>query len=978
MFFGIINPISILEKSLSMSDDVSLFQDTLIKSLKFGFVDNVKYQEGGYSPQILINDPEVKRYVLADLQEELAKCQSFYISVAFITQSGIALIKSQLSDLMDKGIKGKILISPYLDFNGPIAMQELLKLKNVEVRLTPESMQMHAKFYLFEHKGKQVLISGSSNLTHNALKINYEWNIKLTSTYNGELIRATKLEFDKIWDKSDQLTEERISSYARKRQKTIRLDQLKDEDTAEYQLGQIRPNKMQQEALRGLAAIRRSGKNKALVISATGTGKTFLSAFDVQQFEPERMLFIVHREQILQKSLKDFQKVLQFADSEGLIYHSGADLKGKKYIFATIQTISRDYNLNLFPDDFFDYILIDEVHKAGADSYKKVINYFKPEFYLGMTATPERTDGQNIYELFDYNIAYEIRLQDALDNDMLCPFIYYGVKDIEVEGCLIDENTTIANLTSDERVRHILSKIEFYGVSGTSVKGLIFCSSKQEAHELAVKLNQQGKRCRALTGDDNIETRNGVVAQLENGELDYILTVDIFNEGIDIPSVNQVVMLRNTQSSIVFVQQLGRGLRKHESKEYVTIIDFIGNYKNNYLIPIALFGDKSMNKDNYRRELREPNILNGLTTINFEEVAKEQIFKSITNTSLSNMKILQEAYTDLENKLGRNPLLVDYLNYNSIDPLVFFENTSFKNYVDVLNKFSKNSLVLSEDEAKWLNFLTFEVLPGKRKHELLLLDHLVKNGKISKENFISLLRDKELPNDVNTIASVESVLNLTFLKAQEVKKFGNDPLLFCTDFDYFFQEEFIQLLKRVEFKQAVEDIIQAGLIKSLDYPDIFTIGQKYSRRDVAKLLNWAKDEPPLNIGGYKIDKATNTCPIFITYHKDDEINDTIKYEDELLNETTLKWFSKNKRTLASPDVKAILNSPISGLDLKLFIIKDDAEGGDFYYLGKLNLIPSSVEEMMRPLEKGDESIVTMQFKLDNPVSDTLYRYITNK
>lgn len=978
MFFGIINPISILEKSLSMSDDVSLFQDTLIKSLKFGFVDNVKYQEGGYSPQILINDPEVKRYVLADLQEELAKCQSFYISVAFITQSGIALIKSQLSDLMDKGIKGKILISPYLDFNDPIAMQELLKLKNVEVRLTPESMQMHAKFYLFEHKGKQVLISGSSNLTHNALKINYEWNIKLTSTYNGELIRATKLEFDKIWDKSDQLTEERISSYARKRQKTIRLDQLKDEDTAEYQLGQIRPNKMQQEALRGLAAIRRSGKNKALVISATGTGKTFLSAFDVQQFEPERMLFIVHREQILQKSLKDFQKVLQFADSEGLIYHSGADLKGKKYIFATIQTISRDYNLNLFPDDFFDYILIDEVHKAGADSYKKVINYFKPEFYLGMTATPERTDGQNIYELFDYNIAYEIRLQDALDNDMLCPFIYYGVKDIEVEGCLIDENTTIANLTSDERVRHILSKIEFYGVSGTSVKGLIFCSSKQEAHELAVKLNQQGKRCQALTGDDNIETRNGVVAQLENGELDYILTVDIFNEGIDIPSVNQVVMLRNTQSSIVFVQQLGRGLRKHESKEYVTIIDFIGNYKNNYLIPIALFGDKSMNKDNYRRELREPNILNGLTTINFEEVAKEQIFKSITNTSLSNMKILQEAYTDLENKLGRDPLLVDYLNYNSIDPLVFFENTSFKNYVDVLNKFSKNNLVLSKDEAKWLNFLTFEVLPGKRKHELLLLDHLVKNDKISKENFISLLRDKDLPNDVSTISSVESVLNLTFLKAQEVKKFGDTPLLFCTDFDYFFQEEFIQLLKRVEFKQAVEDIIQAGLIKSLDYPDIFTIGQKYSRRDVAKLLNWAKDEPPLNIGGYKIDKATNTCPIFITYHKDDEINDTIKYEDELLNETTLKWFSKNKRTLASPDVKAILNSPISGLDLKLFIIKDDAEGGDFYYLGKLNLIPSSVEEMMRPLEKGDESIVTMQFKLDNPVSDTLYRYITNK
>ena len=339
------------------------------------------------------------------------------------------------------------------------------------------------------------------------------------------------------------------------------------------------------------------------MISATGTGKTYLSAFDVHQFEPKRMLFIVHREQILQKSLKDFQKVLQFPESEALIYHSGADLTGKKYVFATIQTLSRDYHLNLFSEDYFDYILIDEVHKAGADSYKKVMAHFQPEFFLGMTATPERTDGQNIYELFDYNIAYEIRLQDALDNDMLCPFIYFGVKDIEINGQLIDETTNITNLTSDERVKHILQKIDFYGVSGDKVKGLIFCSSKQEVHELALKLNQNGKNCRALTGDDTIETRNEVVAQLERGELEYILTVDIFNEGIDIPSVNQVVMLRNTQSSIVFVQQLGRGLRKHESKEYVTIIDFIGNYKNNYLIPIALFGDKSMNKDNYRRNL---------------------------------------------------------------------------------------------------------------------------------------------------------------------------------------------------------------------------------------------------------------------------------------------------------------------------------------------------------------------------------------
>ena len=182
------------------------------------------------------------------------------------------------------------------------------------------------------------------------------------------------------------------------------------------------------------------------------------------------MLFIVHREQILKKSLIDFQKVLGFNPSEGHIYHSGDDLTGKKYIFATIQTLSREDNLKAFSKDFFDYILIDEVHKAGADSYKKVMAHFTPNFYLGMTATPERTDGQNIYEIFDYNIAYEIRLQDALENDMLCPFVYFGVKDIEIDGQLIDEKSNISNLTSDERVKHILNKIDFYGVCNNQVR----------------------------------------------------------------------------------------------------------------------------------------------------------------------------------------------------------------------------------------------------------------------------------------------------------------------------------------------------------------------------------------------------------------------------------------------------------------------------------------------------------------------------
>ena len=954
-----------------MPEGVTLFQDTLIKSLKFGFIDNVKFQEGGYSPQILINDPESKRYVLKDIQEELSKCQAFYISVAFITQSGIALIKSQLSDLMDKGIKGKILISPYLDFNDPVAMQELLKLRNVEVRLTPESLQMHAKFYLFEHDRKQVLISGSSNLTHNALKINYEWNIKLTSTHNGELIQATKKEFEKIWKKSDILTVEKIDSYARKRKKTILVEQIREEEIAEYQVSSIEPNKMQKEALKGLQAIRDSGKKKALVISATGTGKTYLSAFDVQQFEPKRMLFIVHREQILQKSLKDFQNVLQFPESEGLIYHSGADLTNKKYIFATIQTLSRDSHLNLFTENYFDYILIDEVHKAGADSYKKVMAHFNPEFFLGMTATPERTDGQNIYELFDYNIAYEIRLQDALDNDMLCPFIYFGVKDIEINGHLIDEKTNISNLTSNERVKHILQKIDFYGVSGEKVKGLIFCSSKQEAHELSLKLNQHGKACRALTGDDNIETRNEVVSQLEKGQLDYILTVDIFNEGIDIPSVNQVVMLRNTQSSIVFVQQLGRGLRKHDSKEYVTIIDFIGNYKNNYLIPIALFGDKSMNKDNYRRELREPNILNGLTTINFEEVAKEQIFKSITNTNLSNKVLLKEAYMETKNRLGRIPKLSDFWKLDTLDPYIFFD--SFNHYGEVIDSFDKDDSFVKISELNgFLTFLCKELSNGKRKADLYLLKILLEKEKISRSDFEKFLKEEKLEASNELLKSIENFLTYSFFVKRDQKKYGVSALAIKNNI-YQLSPYFAQFLTE-EYKDFILDIIQTGLYRSEKYSqNPLTIGEKYSRKDAVGLLNWDKDESS-TVYGYKVKHGT--CPIFVTYHKEDDITETTQYQDGFLSNKVFHWYSRSNRSFKSKEVAEIMQSNDTGLTLHLFIKKEDGEGSDFYYLGPVHYVENSALETIMP--DGKTPVVTMNFELINEVPTTLYDYLTKK
>ncbi len=948
------------------------FEKNLLDSLRFSFIHNQYGQNQAYAPKLLINQDEKQRYVLLDLQEELAKAASFYFSVAFVTQSGIALIKSQLSDLNDRGVAGKILISPYLGFNDPLAMKELLKLKNVEVRLAPEALQLHAKVYLIDQGVRQVLISGSSNLTGNALKKNYEWNIKLTSTEHGDLISASKSEFFRIWNQSTVLTEDVIEQYSHKRQAKIVVEV--EESAKSSYVTQLQPNKMQEAALVALQNKRLLGEKKSLVISATGTGKTYLSAFDVRNYRPDRFLFLVHREQILEKALESFQEVIGFEDGQGAIYRPGLNCDTISYLFATIQTLSRDEHLKRFASDYFDYILIDEVHKAGANSYRKILDYFEPDFLLGMTATPERTDGQNIYELFDYQVAYEIRLQEALENDLLCPFIYYGVTDIHVDGELLDDKTDFNSLISSTRLQHLIQKIDYYGHSGEQVRGLVFCSRKEEAAELARLFTEHGWPSKSLSGDDSQQTRQQVVKDLEEGRLFYIFTVDIFNEGIDIPSVNQVVMLRNTQSSIVFVQQLGRGLRKHPDKEYVTIIDFIGNYKNNYLIPIALFGDHSMNKENYRREVREAAAVKGLTTVNFEEVAKKQIFAAIANTNFSSMAVLRNSFEELENRLGRVPMMMDFLNSNQLDPVTFFENNAFKSYHQVVEKFSTEAVLLSQNEALVLQFLTFEILTGKRIHEALLLQELTLRGNISKSALKQLLVENGHSDADDVLASMERVLALRFLKGAEKKIYGEEPLVSLVDGRYICSDSLKEAFKNQTFLDFYQDILDVALRKNLAYPHILTIGQRYSRRDVLKLMNFEKDEPPLNIGGYKIDKFSNSCPIFVTYHKADDISETLKYEDEFLSKKTLKWFSKNKRSLDSADVKQILGAKESGLRLELFVIKDDSEGGEFYYLGPLGVLEGTAQET----ERNGESIVSMIFELQQSVDDSLYRYITEK
>ncbi|TCI47400.1 DUF3427 domain-containing protein [Exiguobacterium sp. SH3S2] len=954
---------------------MSHFTDQLKNSLEKGFLDKNHHHISPFKPELLVNEKSKRQDVLTSLTDELKVCRSFLFSVAFITESGLATLKSTLFDLHEKGIRGKIMTSTYQFFNQPKVFKELLKLQNVEVRIA-EVEAFHSKGYIFQHNEYYSLIVGSSNLTSGALKTNYEWNVKLTSHENGEIVEHFLLQFEDMWNESIPLTAEWITAYERVYRPIFgdrvaefpsRYDVNRIEDAL-----RVEPNSMQLAALNGIEAVRAQGNQRGLVVSATGTGKTYLAAFDVRRYHPNRMLFVVHREQILQKAKADFQRVIGGKDEDFGILSGSSRATNAKYMFATIQTISKQETLNQFDPDTFDYILIDESHRAGANTYQRMIEYFTPRFLLGMTATPERSDGYDLFKLFDYNIAYEIRLQEALEEDMLCPFHYFGVTDLAVSGNQV-EMDMFNQLVSLERVTRIVEKIDYYGFSGERLCGLMFCSSKREAKRLSEELNRRGFRTCALTGDDSQEKRRLEVANLEEGRLDYILTVDIFNEGIDIPSINQVVMLRQTESSIVFVQQLGRGLRKHDSKRYVTVIDFIANYKNNYLIPVALSDDHSQNKDSIRRKVIDRSYMSGTSTINFEAIAKERIYESINQARLTDLKVLKEAYQNLKNRLGRTPMLLDFIENHSMDPIVV--GTKKGHYGELLNTVERDLPNLPHSHSQVLLMVTQELLSGKRVHEVLLLQALLHRKTVTKQEFMNLLLEQGVRCDEATLQSLENVLSLGFFKDADQLKYGGHPLITLENEAYQLSSHLQSLLTNEWFYRLFNDVLQSSLARSERYDQTkpLTRLEKYTRKDACRLLNWDKEEQS-TIYGYKV--KHQTCPIFVTYHKGEDVEASVNYGDTFINPEVFHWFTRSRRTTKSEEVIKIVNSKQRDIDVHLFVKKDDDEGGDFYYLGEVTPDLESVQDTTMLNQDGQElPVVTMNLLLQESVDQQIYDYL---
>lgn len=963
-----------------------MYQD-LADGFRTAFLDGQHNSNLACRPQFISNDYKSGKKVLTSIENELSNCDEFIISVAFITMGGIAPLLQTFRELECRGIKGRILTTDYLTFSDPKALKKLASYSNIEIRMhvvDKESKGFHTKGYIFYNHGYIKTIVGSSNLTLNALTQNREWNTKFVSTEQGEMIQDILSEFQSLWENAIQINN-MIETY--EKLYCAHKTTLKQTAIPSIQQYKLQPNSMQLRFIHNLEKMMKDGAEKALLISATGTGKTYASAFALRNVNPEKALFLVHREQIAKQAIKSYKNVFGDTKTFGLLSGNSKETRAQ-YLFATMQMMGKKAVREQFEPEEFNIIVIDEVHRAGAESYQRIMNYFSPQLWLGMTASPDRPDGFDIYELFDHNIAYEIRLQQAMEEDLLCPFHYYGITDLQINGETFDDDASFRNfnlLTSDQRVDYIIENAKYYGYSGNRVKGLIFCSRKEEAKILSQRFNRKGFKTNYLSGEDSQAVREEMIERLvtddKNNYLDYIFSVDIFNEGVDIPEVNQVIMLRPTESPIVFVQQLGRGLRKANDKEYVIILDFIGNYSNNFMIPIALSGDRSYNKDTIRRYVREGNkIIPGSSTIHFDEISKKRIYTSIDHARTNDIKLLKESYQNLKYKLGHIPSMQDFSEHGAIDMAKIFDKCG--SYYRFLVKYEKDyDIRLTVEEECIIEYLSRKMAKGKRIHELELLKHLIKQEKRIMSYFKLYMKEQY---NINISKQVEDsvIRNLTneFPKEEEKKSYKACIFLEKNENgEYQITKQFQKLLMHKAFFDMVMELIDFGIKRYYElyydrYKDTnLQLYQKYTYEDVCRLLNWKRNMNAQNIGGYFYDSDTKTLPVFINYQKAD---DAIAYEDRFVSNSELIALSKHPRKITSSDVTHIYKRSSEDKENKIYLFirknKDDKETKEFYFLGEIFAVgdPNPIH-----MDTTNDDAFEINYQLDIPVRDDIYDYI---
>ena len=652
-----------------------------------------------YSTDVMTGGRDKRMYLYYQLINSLKKAESVDIIVSFLMESGVKMLLEELDNALKRGARIRILTGNYLGITQPSALY-LIKRKlgeRVDLRFYNEKARsFHPKSYIFHYAEHSELYIGSSNISRSALTSGIEWNYRFTSTVDQKNYAKFYRTFEDLFENhSVIIDDEELRRYSKNWHKPAvakdieKYDAL-DEGANDTNIRMLyEPRGAQIEALCALEDTRAQGAKKALVSAATGVGKTYLAAFDSKAYK--RVLFVAHREEILNQAAVSFRNV---RNSEDYGFFNGDEkCTDKSVIFASVATLGRTEYLNdrYFSPDYFSYLVIDEFHHAVNDQYKRIVEYFKPHFLLGLTATPERMDGRNIYEICDYNVPYEISLSDAINKGMLTPFHYYGIfDDTDYSGLHMlrgryDEKelneTYIGNVHRHDLIYKYYCK---YG----SKRALGFCCSRAHAEEMAKEFCKRGIPSVAVYSNADgefSEDRSVAIGKLKKGEIRVIFSVDMFNEGVDITSVDMVLFLRPTESPIIFLQQLGRGLRRSKGKEYLNVLDFIGNYENAGRVRFLLTG-----KDLSRQEAYIPADRSSVPDdclIDFD-MRLIDLFAEMDTKHLKMKDRIRNEYFRVKNLLGRRPSRIELFTYMDDEvyqlAITHSKDNPFRRYLEYL------------------------------------------------------------------------------------------------------------------------------------------------------------------------------------------------------------------------------------------------------------------------------------------------------
>lgn len=645
-----------------------------------------------------------KDHLYPKLKQSFKTATTIDIIVSFLMESGVKLILQDLKEALKRGVKIRILTGNYLKITQPQALY-LLKseLKDqVDLRFyNNPNKSFHPKAYMFHNPIDSEIYIGSSNISRGALTSSIEWNYRFLKSTAPNDFKVFYDTFEDLFNNHSLIiTDEVLKDYSKQwTRPNVYKDIEKEESKEDNIINIFEPRGAQIEALYSLEKSREEGFDKGLVVAATGIGKTYLAAFDSAKYN--RILFVAHREEIIKQAAQSFKNVRN-SDDIGFFYGNQKDTKNS-FIFALVQTLGKDEYLNeeYFSKDYFDYIIVDEFHHAVSNNYKKIINYFTPKFLLGLTATPERLDSKDVFALCDYNMVYEVRLKDAINKGWLVPFRYYGIydetvnyEDIDYKNGKYDDKQLEEALMLNKRGELILNHYLKYN----SKRAMGFCTSRHHAEYMAKVFNENNIPSAAVYSGEKgeySEERNIALSKLTSGELKVIFSVDMFNEGLDVPAIDMVMFLRPTQSPTIFLQQLGRGLRKSKDKEYLNVLDFIGNYKKANLVPFLLSGKEylaSECKKNKQGDYELPEEC--IVDFDFRII---DIFKKQAEREMKVKDKIKEQFDIVSDMLGYRPSRVELFTY--MDDEVYQNIRSkamnpFSNYLEYIKENDK----LTDDE----------------------------------------------------------------------------------------------------------------------------------------------------------------------------------------------------------------------------------------------------------------------------------------